>query len=109
MIKEKLFTLNRFTRKFVIWLYSKRENGEWRSKTLRELFKKYRNINAGYASYGWAREGIDGPLTIGRYTSIGGNVRRISVNHPSKELQLILVGSIQYSIGLKRISEVELI
>ena len=39
MIKEKLFTLNRFTRKFVIWLYSKRENGEWRSKTLRELFK----------------------------------------------------------------------
>ena len=82
MIKEKLFTLNRFTRKFIVWYYSKRENGEWRSKTLRELYKKYKNIDAGHASYGWAREGIDGPLTIGKYASIGGNVRRISVNHP---------------------------
>ena len=60
---EKLFKMNRFSRKFVIWYLSKRENGEWRSTSLRTLFKKYKNIDAGYASYGWAREGIDGPLT----------------------------------------------
>ena len=82
MIMEKLFKMNRFSRKFVIWYLSKRENGEWRSTSLRTLFKKYKNIDAGYASYGWAREGIDGPLTIGKYVSIGANFRRISVNHP---------------------------
>lgn len=84
MILEKLFKMNRFSRKFVIWYLSRKENGEWRSATLRTLFKKYRNIDAGYASYGWAREGIDGPLTIGKYVSIGGNVRRISINHPTE-------------------------
>lgn len=82
MIKEKLFTSNKFTRKFIIWFLSKKENGEWNSKTLRILFKKYRRINVDFASYGWAREGIDGPLTIGKYCSIGANFRRISFNHP---------------------------
>lgn len=82
MILEKLFKTNRFSRKFVIWYLSKKDNGEWRSVSLRKLFKKYRHIDAGYASYGWAREGIDGPLSIGKYVSIGANFRRISVNHP---------------------------
>lgn len=83
MIIEKLFKWNRFSRKFVIWYLSRREGGEWRSPKLRQLFKSYKSIDAGFASYGWAREYIDGPLKIGKYVSIGHNFRRISLNHPT--------------------------
>lgn len=83
MIIEKLFTQNRFTRKFVITYLKRKEGGEWKSTSLRKLFKKYRNFDVGFASYGWAHDGVDGPITIGKYVSIGQNFRRISVNHPT--------------------------
>ena len=82
MISEKLFTMNRFTRKFLLWYLKRKEGGEWRSKTIRSLFKKYYKIDAGINSYGWAHDFIDGPLKIGNYVSIGRNFRRISKNHP---------------------------
>lgn len=82
MISEKLFTMNRFTRKFLLWYLKRKEGGEWRSQTIRFLFKKYYKIDAGINSYGWAHEFIDGPLKIGNYVSIGRNFRRISKNHP---------------------------
>ena len=82
MISEKLFTRNRFTRKFLLWYLKRKEGGEWRSKTIRSLFKKYYKIDAGINSYGWAHDFIDGPLKIGNYVSIGRNFRRISKNHP---------------------------
>ncbi len=82
MIKDKLFTTSRFTRKFLLWYLKKREGGEWNSKTIRKLFKKHRKIDAGVKSYGWACDYINGPLKIGNYVSIGRNFRRISKNHP---------------------------
>ena len=74
--------MNRFTRKFLLWYLKRKEGGEWRSKTIRSLFKKYYKIDAGINSYGWAHDFIDGPLKIGNYVSIGRNFRRISKNHP---------------------------
>ena len=82
MIIDKLFTMNRFTRKFVITYLKRKEGGEWRSASLRTLFKKYRNFDVGFASYGWANDLVDGPIAIGKYVSIGRNFRRISINHP---------------------------
>ncbi|MBO4862291.1 MAG: CatB-related O-acetyltransferase [Firmicutes bacterium] len=61
--------------------YSKKENGAWRSATLRELYEKNRGITAGAMSYGWTSDLLDGPAVIGNYTSIGKNFRRICVNH----------------------------
>ena len=82
MIIDKLFTMNRFTRKFVITYLKRKEGGEWRSASLRTLFKKYRNFDVGFASYCWANDLVDGPIAIGKYVSIGRNFRRISINHP---------------------------
>lgn len=82
MLSEKLFTMNRFTRKFLLWYLKRKEGGEWKSQTIRSLFKKYYMIEAGTNSYGWAHDFIDGPLKIGNYVSIGRNFRRISKNHP---------------------------
>ena len=66
----------------MLWYLKRKEGGEWRSQTIRFLFKKYYMIEAGKNSYGWAHEFIDGPLKIGNYVSIGRNFRRISKNHP---------------------------
>ena len=76
-----MFNCSKITRKALIWLYAKREGGVFRSPSIRKLYEKNRGIKAGYASYGWASDTIDGPATIGNYTSIGKNVRRICVNH----------------------------
>ena len=80
---EKLFVKHRFTRKLAVTYLKRREGGEWKSESLRVLFKKYRGFDVGFASYGWAHDGVDGPITIGKYVSIGQNFRRISVNHPA--------------------------
>ncbi|WP_026529105.1 CatB-related O-acetyltransferase [Butyrivibrio sp. VCD2006] len=81
MIFDKLYNRSRFIRKSLIWLYSRREGGVFRSSTIRKLHENYKGIKAGFNSYGWTAESIDGPATIGNYTSIGKNVRRICVNH----------------------------
>lgn len=82
MLYDKLFKMNRFTRQFLLWYLKKKEGGEWKSETIRSLFKKHRRIEAGMNSYGWAHDYINGPLKIGNYVSIGRNFRRISKNHP---------------------------
>lgn len=81
MIIDKLFVKSEYMRKAIVWLYSHREGGIWRSTTVRKLYERNRAIIAGYASYGWTSSLIEGPARIGNYTSIGRNVRRISVNH----------------------------
>ena len=79
-IIDKLFLL-KYTRKLVVWYYSKNKGGVYKSIKLRSLYKKYRGIDADFLSYGWTSDLIDGPVTIGKYTSIGKNVRRFDVNH----------------------------
>ena len=81
MIIDTLFKNSNISRKALIWFYAQREGGVFRSPTIRKLYEKNKNIKAGFASYGWTSDTIDGPATIGNYTSIGKNVRRICVNH----------------------------
>lgn len=81
MLVEKLFIQSKLMRKIIVHFYDRKENGVWRSSSVRKLFKEYKQIDAGFGSYGWASDMIEGPATIGNYTSIGKNVRRISVNH----------------------------
>ena len=81
MFIDRLFISSKLGRKMLIHYFSKKEGGVYRSSTVRHLFEKHRKITAGYGSYGWTSDLFDGPATIGNYTSIGKNVRRISVNH----------------------------
>ena len=79
---KRLFNKIPFFRKIITGIVSKFEGGVWRSPTIRKLYKKYRNIEVGYGSYGgWMTELFEGPAIIGNYTSIGRNLRRICVNH----------------------------
>ena len=79
---KKLFNKVPFIRKTITAILAKIEGGAWRSPTIRKLYKKYRNVDVGYGSYGgWMTELFSGPATIGNYTSIGRNLRRIAVNH----------------------------
>ena len=78
----KLFNKSSIFRKTTISIISKIEGGSWRSPSVRKLYKKYRDIEVGYGSYGgWMNELFEGPATIGCYTSIGRNLRRMPYNH----------------------------
>lgn len=82
MLFGKLFNKFPLFRKIITGVLSKFEKGSWRSRTIRKLYKKYRNIEVGYGSYGgWMTELFEGPASIGNYTSIGRNLRRIPFNH----------------------------
>lgn len=71
MLIRKMFVRSKYLRKLIVKLYSSKEEGVFRSSTIRFLYKKYRNIDAGYGSYGWASDLFDGPAIIGKYISIG--------------------------------------
>ena len=77
----KLFSKSWALRRFIVRYYCKKENGIWRSKTLRYFFKRYKNIEAGVGSYGLESESIKGPMTVGNYCSFGPGVMRFEVNH----------------------------
>ena len=53
------------------------------SLTIRKIFRECFGIEAGIGSYGWQNGLVYGPMKIGKYTSIGPNVRRLEVNHPT--------------------------
>ena len=77
-----LFNKSSFFRKVFTFMIFKLEGGSWKSPTIRKLYKKYREIDVGYGSYGgWMTELFEGPATIGNYTSIGRNLRRMPYNH----------------------------
>lgn len=82
MILGRLFNRSIIIRKMITFFYSRIEGGAWKSPTIRKLYKQYRNIEVGYGSYGgWMTELFEGPATIGNYTSVGRNLRRIPYNH----------------------------
>ena len=68
-------------RRFIVRFFSLFESGLWRSHTLRLIFKKYLNIQAGFGSYGWDNIDFKGPVVIGKYCSIGPGVKRFEKNH----------------------------
>lgn len=80
-ILKFIFNKNSKGKHLVIRMLCKKEGGICFSKTIRKLYSEIKEIDAGYCSYGWQADTIDGPLKIGNYTSIGENFRRISVNH----------------------------
>jgi virginiamycin A acetyltransferase len=62
----------------------KREGGEMFSTTLRQILKRHYGVEVGAYSYGGLlKPGFaDTQTVIGRYVSIGSNVRRIGAAHP---------------------------
>lgn len=82
-LTRKLFKRSKLFRKACGVYYSKKENGVFRSKTLRKLYYELKKIDAGMMSYGWNTDAINGPISIGKYCSFGPGVRRIEINHPS--------------------------
>jgi len=84
----RLYQYQRF-RPFIRWFVKKTEGGEMYSRTLRELFKRYHQIEVGLYSYGCFSPGRIAPMTrIGRYCSFASGVCTFNGNHPLEHLSL---------------------
>ena len=71
-------------RSLVLRIARRMEGGEFRSQTLRAIFRKYWGVDVGLYTHGgcfvpWA---VDPGTTIGRYTSVAQTARIINANHP---------------------------
>lgn len=55
-----------------------------KSKVLRDIFKKYHNIDVGYGSYGgcFSSNNLNRNVKIGKYCSIATNIYYFNANHP---------------------------
>lgn len=71
-------------RALVLRRVTRAEGGQLRSATLRQILRRYHHVEAGLHSYGSLLDpGMADPHTrIGRYVSIGPNVRRFGASHP---------------------------
>lgn len=79
--EKKMFLRGGVSRKIIKKIILKREGGMMKTTTLRRIYKEAYNISIGEYTYGWLGEMFDGPMTIGKYTSIGPEVKRLAVNH----------------------------
>lgn len=86
MLSEALFRFYRFRRlrPLAVSLIRKLEGGDFRSPTLRRIFRVYWGVEIGQYTHGacfkeWA---VDPHTTIGRYTSIAEGARILNHNHP---------------------------
>lgn len=77
----KCLFVNRITRKILVVIVSKLEGGVWRTKTVRKWYRNFKQIDAGYGSYGWTEDFFNGPATIGNYCSFGPGLKRFEKNH----------------------------
>lgn len=68
------------------WI-SKREKGEFNSKSLREIFEIYYNVRIGKYTYGgcFVPGEFDPKTTIGNYCSIAMGVKVFNRNHPYEQ------------------------
>ena len=65
------------------WLVLKMEGGEFYSKTIRRIFKKYYGVEIGMYSYGCFKlRNFRRGTKIGRYCSIYHTVQAFNANHP---------------------------
>jgi virginiamycin A acetyltransferase len=79
----RLYAFKRL-RTVVLKVARRLEGGEFRSATLREIFRRYWGVDIGLYTHGacfepWA---VDQQTTIGRYSSIASGVRILNHNHP---------------------------
>ena len=74
----------------MVALIAKLEGGQMRSHTLRKTLSRYCGVDVGAFSYGslLVPGMADRGTVIGRYVSIGPNVRRFGAAHPIDELSL---------------------
>lgn len=71
-------------RKFLLRLVVRLEGGEYCSKTLRDIFRTYFDVDVGLYSHGgcFVPGSVDRHTSIGRYCSIARTVRVFNRNHP---------------------------
>jgi acetyltransferase-like isoleucine patch superfamily enzyme len=79
----RLYAVKRL-RTLVLKAARRLEGGEFRSTTLREIFRRYWGVDIGLYTHGACFEPwvVDRHTTIGRYSSIAGGVRILNHNHP---------------------------
>ena len=80
----------RVFRKLIIRFLNHVEKGEMFSVTWRELLKQYHGIEIGAYSYGDCMKPGNWPsgVTVGRYVSVGANVKVFLRNHPYDRLSM---------------------
>ncbi|MDF2820337.1 MAG: transferase hexapeptide repeat containing protein [Clostridiales bacterium] len=72
---------NKFTRKLIYRYLVKYDGGEMWSKKLRQIYKKYYNIEIGIGTYGYNFGGFPAGTQIGKYCSLASYITVINVNH----------------------------
>jgi acetyltransferase-like isoleucine patch superfamily enzyme len=79
----RLYAVKRL-RPLVLKVARRLEGGEFRSTTLREIFRRYWEVDIGLYTHGACFEPwvVDRHTTIGRYSSIAHGVRILNHNHP---------------------------
>lgn len=73
-------------RSVIIRIVKRLEGGEFFSQSLRQLFKKYHNIEVGKYSYGCFYQRFPPGTKIGSYVSVAEDVHILRRNHPYKRL-----------------------
>jgi len=81
-IIRKLFSDYPSTRPYVTKHILRKENCEYYSGTMRQLFHDLYDIDVGFGSYGWYNSGFRPHVSIGAYCSIAKGVQRFAGNHP---------------------------
>ena len=90
-ILYRLYALNNDAmREVILKLVTRLEGGQFYSKTLRAIFKKYHNIEIGMYSYGgcFSLHNVPPGTIIGRYCSFAGHFNILKGNHPLKFMSL---------------------
>ncbi len=73
---------NRFSRKMIREILLCRKGAQFYSKTLRQIFSIYHDIQVGMYSYGIFFSNLSSGTVIGRYTSVGQNLLILDGSHP---------------------------
>ncbi|VYT78943.1 antibiotic acetyltransferase [Clostridium tertium] len=91
-------------RRFIIYIYSKLEKGEMWSKTIRDLYNNWYDIEIGIGSYGgcFNCEKIASGTKIGKYCSFAKDVYIFNANHP---LDFITTHPLAYNPAIKYVSD----
>lgn len=72
------------SRTLAVKLATKREGGEFRSPTLREIFRRYHGVEIGMYTHGgcFVPHAFGRNTTIGRYSSVARSAFAATLNHP---------------------------
>lgn len=85
----KLYSIKRL-RKYILRYFAKKENGYAFSSSIRNIYKRYHNIEIGYGTYGgcFSISNIPPGVSFGNYCSIAGEVKIFRANHPMKSFTM---------------------